>query len=296
MWLVQNLVQRIVPEDPSPKNESRRVACQQAEELPSIRVLVVGDAAVGKTALLDMICHGKRSVGDPFDGESHHNWTCGGALSLQYEVVEVAMQTKQVEVEFLEVGGTHTYADARSLFYDCLDAVLLVYDVSNMKSYHNLVMWLFELCTSNTAPSLRYWDGGGGSGGVPDTDIEYGQARGLQEAILSGSCPVLFVAHKCDLRTLQAAGCSGMGNTCYSMPRPRPPEKPPMLDRFLGGEGIGPWRGAHADPKLIERLCDFVQQGRHTEASSVSHTFDYPLWRDFVRRVLEAKPLGSAHS
>mmetsp|Transcript_73945 Transcript_73945/g.239298 ORF Transcript_73945/g.239298 Transcript_73945/m.239298 type:complete len:276 (+) Transcript_73945:43-870(+) len=264
----------------------------------NLRVLVVGDAAVGKTALVENIGTGGGASRGP---ESHDvgmksEWTCGCALSVVREVVEVEMRPMEVEVELWEGGGTQTYATARPVFYDGFDAVVLVYDVSNMKSYHNLVVWLFELCTSACLPSLRYWDSGGGSGGVPEADLEDGdgavaQGHAMQRALLGGLCPVLFVAHKCDLRPQQAVTQRAVGSPLL---RPQPPERLNLLDRFLGGGDTNP--SAHrslslAEERLLDQLCDFVQRGRHTEATSKedAQSFDFVLWRDFIRRAVEAR-------
>jgi Rab-like protein 3 len=249
------------------------------------RILIAGDAAVGKTALVEMICSGK---GRSSDGDwSEFNvlpqqteWTCGCVLNIVKESLEVDLRPMEVELELWEVGGTRMYSRARPVFYEGLDGILLVYDVSNVKSYHNLVMWLYELCTSALPPSLRYWDTGGGSGGVPDVDIEQGGlSRELREAILSGSCPVLFVAHKADLRQ--------KGEARASLGRPQIPAKPPLLDRLLGGEGFTNFKAD--DALFMEELCDFVLQGRHMDASSRTQSFDFNTWRDFIRRTLEAK-------
>jgi len=255
-----------------------------------VRVLVLGDAAVGKTSLVEMICSSSGLCSGDWKAASHRGeWTCGCAVSLVRECVEADLRSVDVEVELWEVGGTQMYACARPVFYETLDAVLCVYDVSNMKSYHNLVAWLFELCTSAWAPSLRYWDPGGGSGGVPDADLERGDGRMFQHAILSGRCPVLFVANKCDLK----GRCNSSSGRSVGLPRPRPPSKPPLLDRLLGGEGSFIGCRTAADRDLVERLCDFVMQGRHTEAASRidAPSFDFPIWRDFLRRAMLARAL-----
>mmetsp|Transcript_140490 Transcript_140490/g.436864 ORF Transcript_140490/g.436864 Transcript_140490/m.436864 type:complete len:102 (+) Transcript_140490:215-520(+) len=74
--------------------------------------------------------------------------------------------------------------------------------------------------------------------------------------------------------------------------RPRPPDRPPLLDRLLGGgDGSAGVCTTAAEFQLMERLCDFVVQAKHTDASSRedAQSFDFALWRDFLRRTLEAK-------
>ncbi|CAE8626219.1 unnamed protein product [Polarella glacialis] len=270
----------------------RQLSFEEEKSSSSLRILVAGDAAVGKTRLCELLCSGSCSghaVGDlavmtegPAGGQPQQEWTCGCTLSVVHETVEIDMRTVDVEVELWEVGGTKTYSCARPVFYDGLDAVILVYDVSNMKSYHNLVAWLFELCVSVVPPSLKYWDAGGGSGGVPDVDLELADSGAVQQGIFSGRFPVLFIANKCDLHSRGEVG---------ALPRPRPPEKPMLLDRLLGGGGESVSCRTPADAVLMERLCDFILGGRHTESScrDGAKKFDFSCWQEFVRRVYQAK-------
>eukprot|EP00439_Symbiodinium_sp_Y106_P072920 s13_g13.t1 len=192
-------------------------------------------------------------------------WTLGCSLSLTREIVDIDFRSTEVEVELWEVGGTKAYSCARPVFYDSFDAVVLVYDVSNMKSYHGLVAWLFELCSSVQPPSLKYWDTGGGSGGEPDVDLERADAGAMHQGILSGDCAVLFVANKCDLQDKAT-----LESFAQNKPRPTAPEKPPIVDRLLGG-GSGDaflqgYRRSSAEWQLLDKLCEFVLRGQHTEA------------------------------
>ncbi|KAI4837330.1 ras GTPAse [Plasmodium brasilianum] len=56
-------------------------------------------------------------------------------------------------VEFFEIGGVQSYSYIRNIFYEKHDGILLVYDSSNNKSYHNLVKWLYELYINTKPPS-----------------------------------------------------------------------------------------------------------------------------------------------
>ncbi|KYO01052.1 ras GTPAse, putative [Plasmodium reichenowi] len=56
-------------------------------------------------------------------------------------------------IEFVEIGGIQTYSYIRNIFYEKVDGILLVYDSSNNKSYHNLAKWLYELYINTKPPS-----------------------------------------------------------------------------------------------------------------------------------------------
>ncbi|CAA9989158.1 ras GTPAse, putative [Plasmodium knowlesi strain H] len=60
---------------------------------------------------------------------------------------------KVLLVEFLEIGGIQTYSCIRNIFYTKHDGILLVYDSSNNKSYHNLAKWVYEVYEHRKLPS-----------------------------------------------------------------------------------------------------------------------------------------------
>ncbi|EUD68485.1 hypothetical protein C922_00881 [Plasmodium inui San Antonio 1] len=60
---------------------------------------------------------------------------------------------KALLVEFLEIGGIQTYSCIRNIFYPEHDGILLVYDSTNNKSYHNLAKWVYEVYDHTKPPS-----------------------------------------------------------------------------------------------------------------------------------------------
>lgn len=60
---------------------------------------------------------------------------------------------KAIIIEFCEIGGSQTYSYIRNIFYRDYDGIMLVYDSTNGKSYHNLVNWLYELYIRRKNPS-----------------------------------------------------------------------------------------------------------------------------------------------
>ncbi|CAI7721464.1 hypothetical protein PVIIG_05488 [Plasmodium vivax India VII] len=62
-------------------------------------------------------------------------------------------EEKALLVEFLEIGGIQTYSCIRNIFYTKHDGILLVYDSSNNRSYHNLAKWMYEVYEHRKPPS-----------------------------------------------------------------------------------------------------------------------------------------------
>ncbi|GAB67384.1 hypothetical protein PCYB_114040, partial [Plasmodium cynomolgi strain B] len=62
-------------------------------------------------------------------------------------------EEKALLVEFLEIGGIQTYSCIRNIFYQKHDGILLVYDSSNNRSYHNLAKWVYEVYENTKPPS-----------------------------------------------------------------------------------------------------------------------------------------------
>ncbi|KAK1944327.1 Rab-like protein 3 [Phytophthora citrophthora] len=111
-------------------------------ETPSVRVLVVGDSGVGKTALLSAICRLYLPSSTSNDKNSAL-WTTGCDVHVLLKPFGPAQ--REVFVEFLDVGGHRKYELSRGAFYHDVHGVLFVHDLSNTKSGEHLRNWSKEL-------------------------------------------------------------------------------------------------------------------------------------------------------
>ncbi|RIB04918.1 hypothetical protein C2G38_641375 [Gigaspora rosea] len=124
-------------------------------------------------------------------------------------------------VEFLDVGGTSKHKSSRNMFYHQINGIILVHDVSNRKSYHNLWKWLSEVIYSEAYKESERvnnvananWGTGSGSGSgswmsggsmsfnsTNDYDFE------LQIGERHASVPILVVGTKADLVKQELTG------------------------------------------------------------------------------------------
>eukprot|EP00485_Elphidium_margaritaceum_P019581 CAMPEP_0202730796 /NCGR_PEP_ID=MMETSP1385-20130828/186821_1 /ASSEMBLY_ACC=CAM_ASM_000861 /TAXON_ID=933848 /ORGANISM="Elphidium margaritaceum" /LENGTH=143 /DNA_ID=CAMNT_0049397075 /DNA_START=737 /DNA_END=1165 /DNA_ORIENTATION=+ len=105
-------------------------------DLPSIRLLVLGDSGVGKTSLISRITKDA--------SPTNVQWT-------QQANIEIMMHIcghKSYFVEFIDVSGLIASQMARCVYYKKIDGIVMVFDTNNKNSYSNLRTWLKEYYAS----------------------------------------------------------------------------------------------------------------------------------------------------
>ena len=102
-------------------------------ELDKVRVLVLGDSGVGKTALITLICKEECLSNAP-------STTVGCFVDVQL----FDYNAKSYFIELLEVGGRSNYELSRNVFYKGINGLILVHDVTNKNSFDNLGKWIAE--------------------------------------------------------------------------------------------------------------------------------------------------------
>ncbi len=104
-------------------------------EVPVRKVLLAGEAAVGKTSLVTFYL---RRAFDP-----HRQMTIG----VDIHVCPVEVEGIAVRLVVWDVGGQRRFAALRDLFYRGAAAGALVFDLSNRLSFYQLLGWWQELRT-----------------------------------------------------------------------------------------------------------------------------------------------------
>ena len=101
-------------------------------ELPSLRLLVLGDSGVGKTTLCNRICYNKLP--------KFVNWTYQANIDIMMYIYD----NYKYFIEFIDISGSTTQKLSRKIYYKNINGIILVFDVNNKKSYFNLKTWLNE--------------------------------------------------------------------------------------------------------------------------------------------------------
>jgi len=116
-----------------------------------VKVMSLGSGAVGKSTLIKRYCEG-RFVQKYIP-----------TIGIDYGVKPVAFDGHDLKVNFFDTSGGEEFADIRTEFYAMgqTNGVLLVYDVTNKKSFLDIESWIEEANRMKCPVSRSHKSGGG---------------------------------------------------------------------------------------------------------------------------------------
>jgi Ras-related protein Rab-7A len=97
-----------------------------------LKVIVLGDMGVGKTSLI------KRYANNTFSN------TYKATIGADFLSKDVMLDDRQVTLQIWDTAGQERFQSLGTAFYRGADAVILVYDVTNPKSFEQLSVWRDE--------------------------------------------------------------------------------------------------------------------------------------------------------
>ncbi|EGC37288.1 LIP1/RABL3-like protein, Ras superfamily GTPase [Dictyostelium purpureum] len=106
----------------------------QSVLVDKVRVLVIGDTAVGKSSLVHLICNDEILTRSP-------SWTVGCNTDVKMH----EYHSKDYYIEFIDIGGSSKYKITRPILYHQINGIIVVYDLTNKISLTNVKKWLFDI-------------------------------------------------------------------------------------------------------------------------------------------------------
>ena len=140
------------------------------QEAPLHKVPVLGDAAVGKTCIVDWI-HNKQ-----FNPATMSN------VGVSTTQVTIKLDDKEVPLSLWDTAGQETYRSLVPLYTRNAAVILLVFDISERKSFRNLVGWMNYIRNdlAATCPVMLVCNKIDRDGGVPRPEIrEFAESNSL---------------------------------------------------------------------------------------------------------------------
>ncbi|NHI92264.1 MAG: GTP-binding protein [Candidatus Lokiarchaeota archaeon] len=101
------------------------------------KIIIVGDPGVGKTALL------LRFVENRFEEEYL------STIGVDFYLKNLSIKQNEVKLQIWDTGGQEKFANIRPGYYSGSGGAVIVYDVTNIISYHNVQKWIIEVRKHN---------------------------------------------------------------------------------------------------------------------------------------------------
>ncbi|ODV62970.1 Rab family GTPase YPT7 [Ascoidea rubescens DSM 1968] len=97
-----------------------------------LKVIILGDSGVGKTSLMQQFVNNKFS----------HQYKA--TIGADFLTKEMLIEDKNVTIQLWDTAGQERFQSLGVAFYRGADCCVLVYDVTNSKSFENLSSWKDE--------------------------------------------------------------------------------------------------------------------------------------------------------
>jgi small GTP-binding protein len=102
------------------------------------RIIIIGESSVGKSCLL----------GRYFDDEFSSSYVA--TIGLDFKFKSIVVDEKRVKLQCFDCAGACRFRSLTKTYYRNVDAAIVVYDVSDRRSFDSIVFWLDELKNHTT--------------------------------------------------------------------------------------------------------------------------------------------------
>jgi small GTP-binding protein len=107
------------------------------DNLESYKIVIVGNAAVGKSSLVNQFAFGRKLA--------HPSTTIGAAFCTKYVVIG----DRHVRINIWDTAGQEKYRSIVNIYYRGTNACLIVFDVNNRKSFDDVEWWIDQYTSSS---------------------------------------------------------------------------------------------------------------------------------------------------
>ena len=100
-----------------------------------IKLLTIGDSSVGKTCLLHRY--------------TSHSFSTGSipTVGIDFKMMNITIDGKRIKMQCWDTAGQERYRNITVNYYRNAQGIMLVYDITNMKSYESIDNWIEQIHT-----------------------------------------------------------------------------------------------------------------------------------------------------
>ena len=99
---------------------------------PKYKVILVGESSVGKTCII------KRYI------ENNFNSNVQNTIAESFLNKEIEINGKVINLEIWDTAGGEQYRSMANMFFNGSSAVILIYDITSLKSYEELKNYWYQ--------------------------------------------------------------------------------------------------------------------------------------------------------
>ena len=99
------------------------------------KIIIIGDSGVGKSNILSRFIKGE------FEIDSKHT------IGVEFSAKTLTIDNKTIKIQVWDTAGQERFRSMIPSYYRDIDGVILVYDLTNIKSFENIEQWYNELMT-----------------------------------------------------------------------------------------------------------------------------------------------------
>ncbi|RNA09299.1 ras-related Rab-30 [Brachionus plicatilis] len=97
------------------------------------KVVLIGEAGVGKTCLVRRFCQGVYPIGQ------------AATIGVDFMIKNMEIKGERIKLQIWDTAGQERFRTITQSYYRSANAIIIVYDISNQPSFDRLPEWLREL-------------------------------------------------------------------------------------------------------------------------------------------------------
>ena len=112
----------------------------------SYKVVLVGESGVGKTSVTSYFLY----------NSFNESQTPTDTATFAQKLIEIKEINKTIEFDIWDTAGQEVYRSLTKLFYNEAKAAILVYDITNKKSFQEIQNYWFKEIKENCKDAVKY--------------------------------------------------------------------------------------------------------------------------------------------
>ena len=119
-------------------------SAKKGQQKISFKIILLGDSSVGKTSLLLRFCDGK------FDDDSI------STIGIDRKCKYIKSDNKLIELNIWDTAGQERFRSIAKNSYKGADGILLIYDLTNKKTYFSVKKWMDDIKESTDINKIGF--------------------------------------------------------------------------------------------------------------------------------------------